>query len=138
MKSNRQIGIWLDKRKAVMMEAKSDITVVFSTVESNVEEFHPVGGARSKVVWGPMDSVSEGKYLAREKLQMKRYFQKIVQTIPNDSIVYIFGPAETKIGLKKFIDEFKAKTIELVKIGNADSMTENQMIAKVTTLFKDA
>lgn len=130
----KQIGIWLDYKEAYLIELNGSKVDVLR-VESAIEDFHPKGGARSKSPWGPMDTVSESKYLERRKHQESAYFQKLLEAVNEVDELYIFGPAEAK---NKFLKTFKKSSgiRPLMKgIESADSMTENQRIAKVKAFF---
>ncbi len=47
-----------------------------------------------------------------------------------------WGPAQTKMQFEKRINEDKNITSKLKKIETSDSMTENQIVAKVKKIFK--
>ena len=47
----KKIGIWIDKEKAYILSMDNN-TEAFTTVQSNLENYRPVGGARSKTRWG--------------------------------------------------------------------------------------
>ena len=136
MNKNR-FGIWMDKRRAIIIKLQTNGKPQIKIIKSNIEDYHPVGGARSKVAWGPVDSVSESKYLARKEQQLKRYFTNIIGQFEDQSNLYLFGPAEAKIRFREFIRNFKSKRIEVEGFESSDTMTENQMVAKVREFFKD-
>ncbi len=51
--------------------------------------------------------------------------------------LYIFGPAETKIKLKqKLQEDNRFSKILLNDVETADSMTQNQIIARIREYFK--
>ena len=131
----KQTGIWLDFKEASVIELKGE-EVVITTISSEIENFNPKGGARSKSSWGPMDKISESKYLERRKHQERAYYQKLLKAIQKADELYIFGPAEAKNGLVKMI-ESKSDFKPLLKgVKSADSMTENQKIEEVKVFFK--
>ena len=50
-------------------------------------------------------------------------------------MLYIFGPAEAKVGLEKaMMDDHNFKPI-ILGVETADSMTQNQMVAEVRAFF---
>ena len=131
----KQVGIWLDFKEATIIKMEGDEPGI-ATLNSEIEDFRPKGGARSKSPWGPMDKISESKYLERRKQQEKSYFQKLMTATKDVDELFIFGPAEAKEGLLKAI---KARTNfkPIVKgFEAADSMTLNQKIARVKTFFQ--
>lgn len=133
---NRKIGIWLDNKNAYFIhvqEAKAKV----EELQSTVEDFHPAGGAPSKTPWGPQDSVNEKKYLERKKQQLQKYFQAIIHKLQEGDELYIFGPAEAKIGLKKAIESNKQLSISLLAVEAADQLTPNQRIAQVKAFYSE-
>jgi stalled ribosome rescue protein Dom34 len=130
-----KIGIWIDKRNAHLIRLKEEGSV-FETIPSSIEEFHVVGGHRSKTAWGPVDTVKEKSYVAREKQQKKKFFDSIAKSIGDIKYVYIFGPAMTKMELKKFLEDKHGIAPEILMAETADSMTKNQMVAEVRKAFR--
>ena len=131
----KQIGIWLDLKKADIIELGLK-AVNIKEVFSEIEDFHAVGGSRSKTPWGPMDKVSESKNLERRKHQLNTYFNKIRPLIENADELYLFGPAGTKNALAQNLQENKDFKPQILAVDSADSITENQKIAKVKAFFK--
>jgi stalled ribosome rescue protein Dom34 len=132
----KNIGIWLDKKKALIFKI-TDVIEVIETIISNVENFHPHGGSGTRLKGGPQDVIQDGKYLEREKHQFKAYFKDIVLEIENAEAILIFGPAEAKDKFKKELEDFYKEVDEKVKaVQTADSMTDNQVKAHVRDFFK--
>lgn len=131
----KQVGIWLDKQKADCIEFNNGVEKFF-TIPSNVEFFNPKGGSRSKTRWGPQDVVQDSKYLEREKHQLKRYFENIVDTVKHVDQLAIFGPAEAADKFLGYLEKdhhelaLKVKTLD-----RADSMTDNQFKALARNVF---
>lgn len=130
----KQTGIWLDFKKAYIINLENKSAKVL-TIESEVEDYHVVGGARSKQPWGPMDKTSESKYLERRKHQSKKYYEALKQIVADKEELFVFGPAEAKKGLEKAILEDHNFKPALLGVETADSMTENQMVAEVRSFF---
>lgn len=134
---NREIGIWLDYKTAYFMVMQEGTTAV-AVIQSEVEDYRPSGGAPSKTPWGPQDSVKEKKYLERKKQQLRRFFQVIMEKLEKGDELYIFGPAEAKLGLKKAIESDNRLSINLRAVETADQMTENQKVAQVRAFFSQS
>ena len=131
----KKIGIWLDKEKAHLVTIKNE-DVGFKTITSEIEFFHPKGGARSKTRWGPQDVVQDSKYLEREKHQLKLYFKELAKTIEDAEAIAIFGPADTNDKFYKELKEnYKTLALKVKTVEKADSMTENQVKAMVRNFF---
>lgn len=124
-------GIWIDRQKAYIFTIE-DEREINHLIESDVEDFNVKGGSRSKTPWGPQEKVSERTYLERRKLQLKKYFQKIIENIHKSDAIAIYGPAITKIHLKDEIKRNNKSIFEKIKIVKTeDSMTDNQFKALV-------
>lgn len=123
----KKIGIWMDKRMAKIVSIDNNGEHL-KIIESNVEDFHPKGGSGTRMKGGPQDVVQDGKYLQREKQQLKAYFDDVISNIPSSDPIVIFGPAETG---RKFADEVIKSHKELQKniqgVERADSMSDNQL-----------
>ncbi|MFH6769106.1 hypothetical protein V8G56_10200 [Gaetbulibacter aquiaggeris] len=131
----RQIGIWLDKKKAHIVDIH-DGRVSLNTILSEVEDFHPSGGFGLGYKGSPQDAMAENKYMKREKQQLKKYFKNIVSAVSEAENLVIFGPAETGEKFYKELTEsysdIKAKVKDVVK---TDSMTKKQVKAWVKEFF---
>ena len=133
----KQIGIWLDFKEAFIIDVNSEETKV-TKIDSKIEFTHPGGGARSKTPWGPMDKISESKMLDRRTHQSTDYYKRILKTTQGAKEVFIFGPAEAKVGLLKMIEASKNKELIVRGYQAADAMTEKQKIATVRDFYKIA
>jgi len=131
----KQIGIWLDFKEAFVIEINGASPKV-TRINSNIEFTHPGGGARSKIPWGPMDKISESKLLDRRTQQSAAYYSRILDEMNQGDEVFVFGPAQAKLGLLKKIETIKNNKFNFRGIVSADAMTENQKIAFVRDFFK--
>ncbi len=132
----KKTGIWLDKKKALVVELENGNETLL-TVKSNVEDFHISGGSGTKLKGGPQDVVQDSKYLEREKHQLSNYFKELATKIDNSEELVIFGPAGTN---EKFYKELQKKYKDIGKkvkdVVKADSMTSNQIVALVKKYYK--
>ena len=136
--TKRQIGLWLDKKEALVVLIENGRESL-KNVTSNLEFFNPKGGSRSKTRWGPQDVVQDSKYLEREKHQLKRYFEKIVNQINKADAIALYGPAETYLKLEQELKDHHPKLHKKVVAVNASHrMTENQFTAKVREFFSNS
>ena len=129
-------GVWLDKEKAHIVTLL-DGNVSFDTIQSNVENFRIHGGSGTQLKGGPQDVVQDSKYLEREKHQLKRYFDDIIEEIKEARVIVLFGPAETGTKFyKKLSTNYKELSIKVKDVLKADSMTKRQVKAWVKDFFK--
>jgi len=132
----KKIGIWIDKGKAHIVTIENEREKL-TTIASDVENYHVVGGSKSKSPWGPQQVVHDSKYTDREKHQLKNYFNEIIKKIKKADEIVIFGPAKTNIKLEKeIIKNHKSLAEKIKKVEKSDSMTNNQFIALVKDFYK--
>ena len=135
MKKKTNIGIWLDKKQAYLITINDEL-VNTSIIQSNIETFNPKGGYGSRIKYGPSDTVKEKAYLAKEEKQKREFFKRITEKVDAQTSLFIFGPAQMKNDLNKYISEHVRPQPLSIEIENADSMTKNQIIAKVKKYFE--
>lgn len=132
----KKIGIWLDKKKALIVKLENGKEKLF-TIKSNVEDYHIAGGSGTRFKGGPQDVVQDSKYLEREKHQLKAYFKDLASNVEDADEIALFGPAGTN---EKFAKELQRKYKEVAKkvkqVKKVDSMTSNQVVALVKKYFK--
>ncbi len=133
----KRIGIWMDKEKAQIVRLHEEVEE-FETLYSNLDFYKPSGGSRTRSAkWGPQDVVHDSKYLAKEKQQLKTYFNNLADAIGDADAIALFGPAETNQKFKKDLERnHKALAKKLKAITKTDSMTENQVKALVRDYFR--
>ena len=132
----KNIGIWLDKKVAKIVIIENDIEKLYF-IESEIEDYHVVGGSGTRFKGGPQDVVQDSKYLEREKHQLKSYFSEIAEKIKTADQIVIYGPAQTSEKLKKeLFENHKMIDSKIKAVMKADSMTDNQVKALVRDFFK--
>lgn len=131
----KQFGVWIDFKEATIVELKGNKAIV-TRIPSGIEDFHLVGGSRSKVPWGPMEKSSESKLAERRKHQSQLYYQRIATILQKADQLFIFGPAEAKFGLRSYLKTQKPFNSIIKGILTADSMSLNQKIAQTKSFFK--
>jgi hypothetical protein len=128
------IGIWIDHRKAVIVELSPDgshLTILESTVEK-----HPQRGG---------DSPLHGRYEAQQVPaddsrqravtgDLNHYYDCVIAALPHRDGLYLFGPGEAKGELQrrllKIYPEAAAASVE-----TADKLTDRKIVAAVRKHF---
>lgn len=132
----KNVGIWMDKEKAHLVTLSFNKATT-RTIESRLEFFHPSGGSRSKTRWGPQDVVQEGRYLEREKHQLKNYFKDLAEAISDAEALVIFGPSDTNMKFKKELQQkYPTLARRILGVEKTHRMTNNQIKAFVKEYFK--
>ncbi len=133
----KQIGIWLNTDKAVLVSLLNGKQEEIQTIESDVEsrtrfpgETKPNSGS------GTILPSLEKRTTNRKKQQMHEYFDRILQHISHDTgEIYLFGPAETKVHFEKTLKKHPEYASKKMEIDSADKMSRAQMIAHVKKHF---
>ena len=135
MKKN--IGIWIDTSQAVIVELlNSELTI--KTIESNIDTRERIPGESKK--YGRFG----GQYLTYEKnrenkkiAQTNQFLKILLQEIENCEAIVLFGPSIMKTIFEKEIKNNLNTIHKLVGVFDADSMTENQVVAWVKDFYKN-
>jgi len=136
-------GIWLDRRQAIVVSLISDRhsadreQQLVENIESDIErKVRLSGGSRSRnTPYGPQEIAVDGKMEDRLKRQLKVYYQDIIKKIEDADRIYILGPGEAKIELKKEIQKKKEFASKKLHVETADKMTGKQIAARVREFF---
>ncbi|UCF73254.1 MAG: hypothetical protein JSW35_02035 [Deltaproteobacteria bacterium] len=129
-------GLWIDHKKAVIVTIQGDQVskkVIRSDIEKRVRHS---GGARSSTPYGPQDIASEKKRDERYDHHLKVYHRNIVDSIRKAESIYIFGPGEGKVELKKHIEKTAALSKNIAGVETSDKLSDAQIVSKVKRFFR--
>nr|WP_319398730.1 hypothetical protein [uncultured Carboxylicivirga sp.] len=133
----REIGIWLNTNKAILVDLQNGIHTV-KTIESNIESRNRFPGeGKNYSRLGAMQVNPSKKTTNRKKHQLHHYFNEIIQNIEDASNIFILGPSETKKLLEKELKNQHHFQHKVIETENSDKMTSNQLIAKIKDHFKE-
>ncbi len=126
----RKVGIWIDHHKAVMVTVVNEKEET-REIRSNVQKFKKTGGGLStkEPNISPMstaEDVSERKFVNH----LSGYYDGVVSLLRNADMIWIFGPGEAKVELKKRLER-EDMGGRIVSIDTVDKMTDRQITAKV-------
>jgi len=128
-------GLWIDHEKAIIVSL-TDGSHKVTHVESDIEgRFRLKGGSRSNTPWGIQSATSESKRDFRYSKHLNIYFQHIINLLKDAKHIFIFGPGEAKIELKKEIEKNNVFLDKISDIETTDKLTEPQIVAKVKKYF---
>ena len=132
-----QKGIWIDKKKAVVITLKNgqEERAVYDSDVVTRERIE--GESKAFGRFGDQYLNEERKKEAREELQIKDFLDEMTEVLREADEVVIFGPAEMKIELKKQMEEDHRLSLTIQGVETADSMTENQIAAWVRDYFNN-
>ena len=130
----KQIGIWLDLKEAILITVNSKESKM-EKIQSEIEDFKVKGGHRSKTPYSTMEVASDIKYLERKNNQLEKFYKHIMNKVKDVDELFIMGPGEVKIGLRKRIERTKSFKPIIKGFEVVDSVTDNQKIAKTKSFF---
>lgn len=131
-------GIWIDRKRAVIVNFNKNKEERIYFVESGFEgREREEGEDRNKnTARMGMHFINDEKgFENRQKEVLRRFYLEVILRINEDSEVYIFGPAQAKDELAEKIRNYQSLRVVINKVESADSMTDNQIIAKVRDYF---
>jgi len=128
-----KMGIWLDHKKAVMVFLDGE-THKIEHLESDAENhYRPRGGWKSS---GSNVAQSKEKSLEeRRDHQYHEFYQKIIEMCDNVGHIYIFGPSEAKLELRKELDKIKRSHITIDDVQASDKLSDYEIVNKVKLYF---
>jgi len=132
----KQTGIWIDTSKAVVvtLAGKQEFIV---EIESDIEDriYHDREGDKGTFM-GSRHINNEKTFDERRKQQIIHFLDNVIEEIKDADEIYIFGPAEMKIKLRKKIEAGKViQGHKLTSVVTADKMTVNQIVAKTKEYY---
>ncbi len=133
----KQVGIWIDSKKAIIVtldgQKEEKITEIDSEVENSV--YHNKEGNKGTFS-GSHHGKSETKFDNRKKEELNYYLKSVMNYIKKSDYLYIFGPGETKTKLEQKIHDDKSLgKINLKAVETSDNMTLNEIVAKVRDFY---
>ena len=135
MKKN--IGIWIDTKQAVIIKLSENLDHSIKKIESNIETRERVDGESSKYGrFGNQYLTYEKNRKNRKNEQTNIYMKTLIKEVQNCEKVVLFGPANMKKVFEKEIKKHLQISDKLVGVSNAESLSDNQIVAWVKDYYK--
>ena len=133
----KQVGIWIDTKKAIIVALEGQKEEKITEIDSEVENRIYHNKESNKGTFSASNqSDSETKFDNRKKEQMDYYLEAVVNHIKKADYLYIFGPADTKLKLEQKIrDEKSLGKINLKAVETVDKMTLNEIVTQVKDFY---
>ena len=122
----RQIGLWIDHRKAVIVSLTADGEET-KLIQSNMEKHVRFSG-------GAQDVSAEDQRDRRFTGHLDKYYYEVIAYIRDAESILIFGPGEAKGELGKRLGS-EGLSGRVVGLETVDKMTDRQLAAKVRQRF---
>jgi stalled ribosome rescue protein Dom34 len=123
----REVGVWIDRNKTVivtMLDDKAEIREIRSNV---LKQINLMTGKNPVIPNLSTKSTAENMVDRRYQKQLNGYYDAVVSMLRSADEILIFGPGEAKTQLNKRLERAGLSA----SIETADSMTDNQIVAKV-------
>ncbi|HAL15972.1 MAG TPA: hypothetical protein DCP32_04230 [Anaerolineaceae bacterium] len=130
----REVGLWIDHRKAVIVTIENEVEVI-REIRSNLEKHVRFStGTRAKGPNAPKASTAEDMRDRQFNDHLGNYYDGIISFIRGAEAIWIFGPGEAKVEFKSHLIRGGLEGI-IVGIDTVDKMTDHQISAKVREHF---
>jgi hypothetical protein len=123
----KTVGIWIDRRKAVLVtidEGNESSEVVESELERHPG---PEGSRRTSTSWGPQVKSADRQVEDRNRLVVNRFYKVIIRKIGVPDRMLVMGPAEAKQEFATLVQSTSALRRVAIKVEPADRMSETQV-----------
>ena len=132
---NKLIGLWIDHRKAVIVEIVNK-TVVTREIESNMEKhIRFSSNLQSNAANKSQGSTEEDTRDRKFGNHLEKFYEKVIANIHDADSILIIGPGEAKIELENYMKSHAFGAC-IAGIETTDKLTNNQIASKVREYFK--
>lgn len=136
MKTNSQIGLWLDHSQAHFIDFSKGPAVVettYSNIESQVR-FRGEEGAGTRL-GNNRFSINEHHLHNRKQELLHTYYHMLADRLKKYDNILLFGATHAKDELYNRLKDDKAFADKSITVKRTDHLTENQMIAEAKKFF---
>jgi stalled ribosome rescue protein Dom34 len=120
MKSN--VGVWIDRRKAVFVRVTDDVEKVHSIESDSKKNIRYSSGK------------PDDRQAHRFSNHLKEYYAKVVSSLHDADSIFLLGPGKTKVEIKKRLEK-EALGDRIAGIETVNKMTDYQLAMKVLNHF---
>ena len=125
MKTNKNLGIWMDHLNAnlIDLDTVEEVNVITSKFNYSVKD-------------EAIRNSEKGMHNKRQQLN-EAYYKEISQEILKYDSVLLFGPTDAKTELHNFLNEnLRFKDIK-IEVKTTDKLTDKQIVAFVKSYFEE-
>ncbi|MFM2393808.1 MAG: hypothetical protein RLZZ546_1790 [Bacteroidota bacterium] len=124
-KAVKVVGVWMDQKNAHIISSPDKSANDDFEILSNVDcDDHDSDTFKNERV-----------NLSKETQEQKKYFKEIASHIQDSDNIYLFGPGQVQEQFKRFLKDYQNFNKKDIKLGTADKISDNQMIACVKDFF---
>ena len=132
----KQVGLWIDHRKAVMVTVSGE-TLTENVVESGSPKRVRFSGGTASGSRGSRAGAGEDKRERHFEGDLARFYDRVIEHLRDAEDIFIFGPGEAKTELRAQLER-QGLGGRIAGIEAADKMTRRQISEKVRRRFAAA
>ena len=134
----KRSGIWIDTKRAVIVRLIGKAQQM-KTVYSSIEGRERVPGEKKMLSrFNYQFSNFKSKKENRDAHEIHNYLKRVVDEIKDTEEIVIFGPAQMKKKLEKYILDESVPLPAIRRVETKDEMTENEIVAWVKKFFSES
>ena len=122
----KQAGLWIDHRESVIVMV-TDEGEEIKRISSNADKHVRFSGGAQNV---SAEDMQDRRFAGH----LSKYYAEVIAGIREAESIFIFGPGEAKVELKKHL-ESEGLGARIVAIETADKLTDHQIAAQVRARF---
>ena len=128
---NRNAGLWIDHKAAIIVFAATDAGAAEETkrMESGMEKHVRFSGRAAS------EGAAEDRRDHQYAVHLDQYYDTVIAQLQDAKSILIFGPGEAKGEFKKRL-EHNGLGERIVGVETTDKMTDNQIASKVRDHYK--
>lgn len=135
MKPRNLMGVWLDGSKAVLVTLQGEKEKLLK-IESGIETHERIDGETNQSGrFGNQFVENEHAKEKRIREMETRFLEKVMKAVSSADQLLVFGPAMMKTRFEKMFKQESGPKPNLRAVEPADSMTDNQIAAKVREFY---
>lgn len=125
----RFAGVMIDTKRAVVVRGDSKGTEVLH-IDSGLDD-------RVRAANGDGDdAAAETQREGLRVMQLRRYFDRVVDAIRGCNRFIILGPDDMKVQLRKHLDRIPDQSHRIVAVKAVKKLSDAQLVEEVTSFFK--
>ncbi len=131
----REVGLWIDHHKTVMVSVVNEKEETREIRSNVVKHIRLSGGLSPKKP--NLSTMSTGEDIGDRRYgnRLNGYYDGVISLLRNADSIWIFGPGEAKVELKKRLEREELGG-RIVSVETVDKMTDRQIAAKVRQHFQ--
>ena len=130
----KQMGLWIDHRRAVIVTVSSSGTVLAEILSEVEKQPRRAGDSPLKGSYEAHQVPPDGNRNRAFKKELNAYYDEVIDTLREAEEILIFGPGMAKTELKSRLESAKLGE-RVLALETTDKMTDTEITEKVRRRF---